>query len=236
MTVRTALCLTLTALIPLAGIPTASAEDPKKENPHARWEPAIQRFEEADQDHPRPRHGMLFVGSSSIRFWNLKKSFPELPAINHGFGGSQIADTVYFADRIVWPFQPEVIVMYAGDNDIAAGKSPQTVSDDFRTFSDMVARQQPDTHLVFIAIKPSIARWSLAEKMSQANSAIAEQCAASDLRTFVDVWPAMLNDDGQPDSGLFIKDGLHLNEAGYELWTKLVSEALPKPAEAAATE
>jgi len=74
------------------------------------------------------------VGSSSVRSWNLSKSFPDLPTINHEFGGSQIADTVYFTDRIVWPFKPAIIVFYAGDNDIAGGKSAARTSADFRKF------------------------------------------------------------------------------------------------------
>ncbi len=230
MLLRPMTLLMIAALTGVALLPAAALDDGKP-NPHARWQRAIRRFEDADLDHPRPRHGVLFVGSSSIRFWNLKKSFPDLPVINHGFGGSQIADTIHFADRIVWPFEPEVIVFYAGDNDVADGKSADTVSRDFARFSAAVEEQLPDTQLIYIAIKPSIARWSLAEEMRQANRAIASLCEADPKRTFVDVWSPMLGEDGQPRPELFIKDGLHLNTAGYELWTELVTRALPTASE-----
>lgn len=217
-------CLLLSALTVSAQDESAQSEPAR--NPHARWESAIRRFEEADLDNPQPRQAILFVGSSSIRFWNLKKWFPEERAINHGFGGSQIDDTIHFADRIVWPFAPKVIVFYAGDNDVAAGKSADVVSSDFREFAKLVDQHLPDTRLIYIAIKPSLARWKLADEMKLANAAIAEQCASDDRFVFLDIWTPMLGDDGRPRPGLFVKDGLHLNATGYELWSQLVNEEL----------
>lgn len=228
MIVCRTILLIAAASIAVGAVPQCAGEDAEKKNPHARWERAISRFEDADLDDPRPRQGVLFVGSSSIRFWPLARSFPDLPVVGHGFGGSQIDDTIHFADRIVWPFEPKVIVFYAGDNDVAAGKSARVVADDFKTFSALVHQHLPDTHLIYIAIKPSIARWSLAEKMKQANAAIAQQCDKDDQRTFLDVWTPMLTDDGQPDPMLFVKDGLHLNKSGYQLWNELVIKELSK--------
>lgn len=217
---------TIMLLIALAATATVTAQEAADSNPHARWEKAIQRFEEADLDDPRPREGVLFVGSSSIRFWNLKKWFPDQRVINHGFGGSQIDDTIHFADRIVWPFAPKTIVFYAGDNDIAAGKSAETVTEDFQTFSRLIHEQLPETELIYIAIKPSLARWKLSDEMKKANDAIAKQCAEEEQRRFLDIWPPMLGEDGRPRKDLFIKDGLHLNGAGYELWSQMVAAEL----------
>ena len=98
-----------------------SADDPAK---FAKWEKEIAAFEAADQKQPPPKGGIVFVGSSSIRLWDVKKSFPGLPVINRGFGGSQIEDSTHFAERIVFPYEPCAVVFYAGDNDIASGKSP----------------------------------------------------------------------------------------------------------------
>lgn len=195
---------------------------------HARWEPAIQRFEQADQDDRRPRDSVLFVGSSSIRMWDLEKSFPGLPSINHGFGGSQIDDSIHFADRIIWPFRPKVIVFYAGDNDIAGGKSADRVAQDYSTFSKMVHEHLPDTSMVYVAIKPSIARWNLADEMAVANAAIEKQCETDDQRVFLNIWHPMLGDLGTPMKDLFIKDGLHLNAKGYQIWNDLLKQELRK--------
>jgi hypothetical protein len=98
------------------------------ENPSSKWEPAIQKFVEQDKASAPPEHGVLFVGSSSIRLWDLEKSFPEKNYLNRGFGGSQIADSIAYVDQLVLKHKPEVVLMYAGDNDIAAGKSAEIVA------------------------------------------------------------------------------------------------------------
>lgn len=80
-----------------------------------RWENEIQAFERQDTKRRPPENAVLFVGSSSVRLWKLEESFPKLGAINRGFGGSQLADAVHFAERIVIPYRPRLVVLYAGD-------------------------------------------------------------------------------------------------------------------------
>jgi lysophospholipase L1-like esterase len=196
------------------------------ENPSSKWEPAIQKFVEQDKASAPPENGVLFVGSSSIRLWDLEKSFPEKNYLNRGFGGSQIADSIAFVDQLVLKHQPKVVLMYAGDNDIAAGKSAQTVAQDFKTFQMKVNAKLPDTKIMYIAIKPSIKRWDMYPKMSAANQLIAEYCKTDDRLTYLDIASPMLGEDGTPKPGLFAKDGLHLNEAGYEVWTSVVAPHL----------
>lgn len=217
--------LTLAAIFISGGSESLRGEEIDR---HARWESAIRRFEEADQEERRPRDAVLFVGSSSIRMWDLEKSFPGLPAINHGFGGSQIDNSIHFADRIIWPFRPRVIVFYAGDNDIAAGKSAVRVARDYATFSKRVHEHLPETSMVYVAIKPSIARWNLAEEMVVANAAIEKQCEADNQRVFLNIWDPMLGDFGTPMKDLFVKDGLHLNTKGYQIWNDLLKVELRK--------
>ena len=194
----------------------------KPEHPSTRWEPAIQKFEEQDRTNPPKKGHVLFVGSSSIRGWKLDKSFPDLKPINRGFGGSQIADSIHFADRIILKHRPRVVVLYAGDNDIAKGKSPATVTSDFTNFTVKIHESQPETKIVFIAIKPSIARWKLVEKMRTANDAIEAICDEHPRLEFVDIDTPMIGDDGKPKPELFLKDGLHMTEAGYRIWARLV--------------
>jgi lysophospholipase L1-like esterase len=120
-----------------------------------RWESAIRAFEEQDRREPPPTGTNVFVGSSSIRLWKLADSFPDHAFVNRGFGGSHLADSVRHADRIVTPYKPRVVVVYAGDNDLAAGKSPETVRDDYRQFVDRVRTKLPDATIVYISIKPA---------------------------------------------------------------------------------
>lgn len=196
------------------------------QNPSAKWEPAIQKFEQQDEQNPPPKEGVLFVGSSSIRMWDLNESFPDKGYINRGFGGSQIADSIAYLDRLVLKHRPQMVLMYAGDNDIAAGKSPETVAKDFQTFQQKVHAELPETRIMYIAIKPSLKRWDMYPKMADANERIAKQCAANPLLTYLDIATPMLGKDGTPKPELFAKDGLHLNKTGYEVWTKVVTPHL----------
>ncbi|MEX2168583.1 MAG: SGNH/GDSL hydrolase family protein [Pirellulales bacterium] len=209
---------------PALGVEPSRAEADR----FARWEAAMQEFEQQDVARPPSPGGIVFVGSSSIRLWNLNKWFHDLapPPVNRGFGGSQIADATHFADRLVLEHKPRTVVFYSGDNDIAAGRSPEQVADDFAQFCEVVHRTLPETRVVFISIKPSPSRWKLAKEAQTANDRIRDLCKGNERLVYVDVWAAMLGEDGQPRAELFEKDMLHLNAVGYELWTKLVRPTL----------
>lgn len=194
----------------------AADADPK------RWEETIENFEKQDQTHPVAPGGVLFVGSSSIRGWKTDKWFPNQNVLNRGFGGSQMADVLHYIDRVVINYQPKLIVLYEGDNDIAAGKTPETVAKEFERFEDKVRQALPETKIVFVSIKPSISRWKLYPQIKSANDKIQAICKASEACTFVDVSQVMLDEEGQPLEQLFVSDGLHLNEEGYARWTQLV--------------
>jgi lysophospholipase L1-like esterase len=190
------------------------------------WRQDIARFAALDADKMPPEGAVLFVGSSSIRLWDLAKSFPDLVAINRGFGGSQICDSTHFADVLVVKYKPRKIVFYAGDNDINSGKSAEQVHVDFRAFVAKVRESLPKTRIVYISTKPSIERWKLRDVQREANRLIAAECEQDDTLEFVDVWPVMLGDDGEPRKDIFVEDGLHLNETGYKLWTELLGPQL----------
>jgi lysophospholipase L1-like esterase len=185
-------------------------------------------FAEQDQKDPAIG-GVVFVGSSSIRLWDLAKSFPNVPAINRGFGGSQMIDSVTHADLLVIRHKPRIVIVYAGDNDLAAGKTPQQVSDDFKAFVTKVRAALPETRVAYIGIKPSIQRWALIAKVRQANTLIREYCDRDDRLGFIDVDNAMLGWDAKPRPDLFVADGLHMSPKGYALWTMLVQPYLDEP-------
>jgi lysophospholipase L1-like esterase len=210
-------------LLPLARGAEPQAEAEQKAS---RWESAIAAFEARDRQEAPPKNGIVFVGSSSIRQWKLEESFPGLPVVNRGFGGSQVADSVEFVHRIVLPHEPRIVVMYAGDNDLASGKSPETVAADFSAFASKVHAALPKARIVYIGIKPSLARRKLVDKVRVANRQIAAACREDERLTFVDVDKPTLGDDGMPRGELFVKDGLHLSPEGYRLWATLVAPHL----------
>jgi lysophospholipase L1-like esterase len=204
---------------------TATAADGDQPD-FKKWEPSIQKFEEQDKASPPPQRANLFVGSSSIRKWELARSFPKFKTINRGFGGSEIADSIHFAERIILKHKPQVVLLYAGDNDIAHGKSAETVTTDFKKFVGVVRKALPETKIAFIAIKPSIKRWNLVGEIQKANKAVADICEKDDKLTYVDIFKPMLGQDGRPRPELFAKDGLHLNDEGYRVWAKVIRPLL----------
>jgi lysophospholipase L1-like esterase len=191
-----------------------------------RWEKEIAALEAKDAAAPPLKDAVLFAGSSSIRLWNLKKSFPDLVVINRGFGGSEIADSTHFAPRIILKAKPRVIVLYAGDNDIANGKTAEQVSEEFKDFADLIHKEMPKTKIVFISIKPSLARWKMVDEQRKANGLIEAYCKKNDYLAYVDAVTPMLGDDGKPRQELFGRDGLHMNDKGYELWASLLKPYL----------
>src|SRR6266850_560071 len=200
--------------------PTTNAQQ-STEN---KWEPEIQQFDDSDKKDPPPRGADMFVGSSSIRMWkNLAKDFPGIRAINRGFGGSEIADSTFYVDRIVTPYLPRMIVFYAGDNDLSNGKTPQQVLDDYKAFVSRVRISLPSTRIAFISIKPSPARASIVDKMRQANDLIRSYSSHDKSLLFVDVYTPMLGKDGNPRPELFGPDKLHMNRQGYELWKNVLA-------------
>lgn len=191
-----------------------------------RFAAAIRAFEARDRQNSYPRDAILFVGSSSIAMWQTADAFPGLRVINRGFGGSVITDATHYADRIVVKYHPRIIVFYSGDNDIAAGMSPQKVFGDFRDFVTLVHKELPTTRIIYLPIKPSLARWQKWPQMQQANALVADHAQHDDHLEIVDTATPLLGPDGKPRLEIFQGDGLHMNAKGYAIWNQLLTPVL----------
>lgn len=188
------------------------------------FEKEILAFEARDRQTPPPADAILFTGSSSIRFWdNLPDYFPDKVVLNRGFGGSELSNVRYFADRVIVQYRPKQIVLYAGENDIATGK--QTARQTYKRFVDLfryVRKKLPSATFTFIAIKPSPSRRAFWPAMNDANRLISRFLAKKLNAQFVDIRPTMLNPNGQPVSTLFRPDSLHMNATGYQRWAPVL--------------
>jgi lysophospholipase L1-like esterase len=192
-----------------------------------KWTAEIGNFVATDATHPPPAGAIVFVGSSSIRYWTtLAEDFPGVVSINRGFGGSELADSVFYADRIVIPYRPRLVVLYAGENDLWDGKSPETILADFHAFRTKVHAALPKTRIIFLAIKESPSRARVRAQVFEANRLIAADCATDPRCTFVDVATPLLDAQGRPRPELFRPDQLHLLPAGYAIWTKVLAPYL----------
>jgi hypothetical protein len=205
-----------------AGLPSeTSAEAGKMLTP---WDTAFAAFADDDASHPRPAGGVLFVGSSSIRLWtDLETQFKDAPVIiKRGFGGSQLSDCVKNLNRLVVRYRPRTVLVYAGDNDLAAGTAPAEVFRRFRAFVDGIHKELPDTDIHYISIKPSPSRMALLPQIRDTNRLIHEYADAQGKVEFIDVYTPMLDASGKPRPELFRADALHLNADGYALWKRVI--------------
>lgn len=197
-------------------------------DPFAKWEKEITTFEAADKKEFPAKGGVLFIGSSSIKRWTtLKKDFPGRNVINRGFGGSQTIDSVHFAERIVFPYEPKMIVFYAGGNDIAANKKPEQIFANYKAFVEKVHQRLPDTKIAFISIAGAPVRWAQVEKVKAVNGMTEEYTKTKPNLAFINIFPLMLDKDGKPRDELHVKDRLHMNADGYAIWRAAVEPYLP---------
>jgi lysophospholipase L1-like esterase len=211
-----------------AGCQTAPPAPPNSLATHnsAKWETEIAAFEVSDRTNPPQKGCIVFVGSSSIRRWtNLANDFPNLPVVNRGFGGSQLADSVNFAERIIIPYKPRQVVIYAGGNDINAGKPPEVVYGDFVALVTELRSRLPKVHVAFIACAPNLNRWAQVEKVKRLNTLATAYCRRHGI-DFIDVFPLMLGADGKPKPDIFVQDGLHMNPKGYAIWREALKPYL----------
>jgi lysophospholipase L1-like esterase len=191
------------------------------------WQADMQRFAAADRAQPPAPGGIVFTGSSSIRLWSgLAEDFPGRNVLNRGFGGSAIADATRHVEQLVTRYSPHTVVLYAGDNDLAAGATPAQVHADFDAFVRAVRARLPAARILFVSIKPSPARAALLPAMRQANALIRADIERGKNVGYVDVFTPMLDAQGRPRAELFLDDRLHMNRAGYALWVSIITPAL----------
>jgi lysophospholipase L1-like esterase len=195
---------------------TALAQQPD------RWERFVAAYDEADKVSPPLKHQIVFVGSSTIRRWDVASYFPDLKIINRGIDGTELSDALKYIDRLVLRYEPRLVVVYAGDNDIGGGKLSEQVSVDFERFVRAVQTRLPETRILYIGIKPSPLRWLQVDRMRLANQVIRTICERDDRLAFLDFDNLMLGWDEKPRRELYVEDGLHLSPQGYQLWTAVL--------------
>lgn len=191
-----------------------------------RFAKAIKSFEKWDSKNSFPERAVLFIGSSSIRLWQTHVNFPKFPVINRGFGGSHISDVQYYYPQVIKKYKPSIIVFYAGDNDVAAGKTADRVFEDYKELTGAVLKDNPGAIFIYIPIKPSINRWKFWPVMKDVNSRIYEFNKNNRSLYYIDLASPVIGKNGQPDKTLFLEDGLHLNEKGYKVWQSLLTPLL----------
>jgi lysophospholipase L1-like esterase len=193
----------------------------------------VEQFKKSDSIVMPPKGQIVFAGSSSFTKWkDVAMYFPGYPIINRGFGGSTLVDLIYFVEDAIIKYQPKQVFIYCGENDMADVDtvSPATVLERFKTLHSILLNKLPkSTKIVFVSIKPSIARWHLESKFIEANKLIKAYISTQKNCQFLDIHNSMLDENKEVLKDIFIADKLHMNAKGYQIWQKQFAPILMKP-------
>ena len=207
-----------------AGVLIAQEQKP------AFWED-IQAFKKSDSVSFPPKNAILFIGSSSFTMWNdVQEYFPGYKIINRAFGGSTLPDQIRFVKEVVFPYNPKQIIIYCGENDLAASDTVNgtDVANRFYRLFILIRNKFPKTQITYISMKPSPSRQLLLKKMRTGNELIKKYLSSKKRTAFIDVYKDMIDDEGKPRTDLFLDDNLHMNKMGYAIWKKAIEPYLIK--------
>lgn len=223
--------LSLLMLAPAAVAQTKAEKANKKDAPFSvtRYQPSIDAFLAADKTNPPPKNAILFIGSSIFRQWTtVAEQMAPLPVFNRAFGGSRTPELLHYADTIVVPYAPKVIVYYCGSNDINAEATPAEIAGNVRTFVERVHAALPKTRILYVSIIRAPQKETAWDQVDAVNRLIRDYCAKDPRLSFVDVNPAVFGPDGKARLELYREDKLHYHPPAYVGFTAIIKPALTK--------
>lgn len=196
------------------------AQDP------ARLKNDIAEIEEQERNLDPTKPVVVLAGSSSVKMWkDVQAYFPEYNMINNGFGGSEFSDLLHYYSKLILEPNPDILFIYEGDNDIASGEKPAVIVKEARKLIKKVKKDLPQTRIILISAKPSVARWELKEQYIDLNKRLTKMTKEEGIE-MADVWKAMVNEEGEVYKDIFIQDNLHMNKKGYDIWGRVLQEYL----------
>jgi lysophospholipase L1-like esterase len=200
---------------------TVSAQDP------LRFKEDIEKLVLEEHFFTGDKELVVFAGSSSIRMWkDIRDYFPDYHVINNGFGGSHFSDLIYYYEELILKHNPDYLFIYEGDNDIAGNKRPKKIVQDAKELHQRIRKDLPGTRVVFISPKPSIKRENLKKEYQKLNKRLERYCKNKQNTGFANVWAAMVDEKGDVFPDIFLKDDLHMNKKGYDIWAEVIAEFL----------
>jgi lysophospholipase L1-like esterase len=191
----------------------------------------ISAFKKMDSIAMPAKGQILLAGSSSFTLWkDVQNYFPAYPILNRGFGGSSLTDLIYYAEDVIFPYEPKQIIIYCGENDFAGNDSlyPSQVAQRFMDLFSLIRARYKKVPIAYVSMKPSPSRQHLMAKFNVANVMIRNFLKKKKRTSFIDVYHKMLNTDGTPLKDIFLADNLHMNAKGYAIWKELIEPVLLK--------
>ena len=217
--------LTVLGALLLTGGPQAQATVQEQ-----RFEKEVRAYEAADKIAPPPQEAILLAGDSQFYRWKtVHDDLPGYTIVNRGIDSFTTADLVFFAERLVLPYTPRMIVLHVGGNDVNSGRTPEQVLEDFKSFVAKVRTALPTVPIAFSSITPGPGRWSQAAQRKQTNLVVKNYIATQPHLLFIDLWDAMLTPAGQPREDLWVADRIHPNHEGYMVRVRIMKPVIGEP-------
>jgi lysophospholipase L1-like esterase len=190
-----------------------------------RYAETIEQYRRFDSRNALAPDPILFVGSSSIVFWETAQSFPGYPVINRGFGGASLPEVIHYYDDVIKRHAPSIMVVYC-DIDVENGESPEFSVNAFRSLVDRVEGDFPEVEIIFLSMKPTLIDDVLGKNVRKnkliTNEMLADYSSNKENLHYVDVSEVMFADETRLKDEIFLGDGMHLNKLGYDLWDPIV--------------
>jgi hypothetical protein len=216
-------CASVLAQAPVAG-PSSTTTQAE------RFAAKVAEYTAEDRANPPPKGAILFAGDSQFYRWRtIHEDLPGYTLINRGIDSFQLEHLIQYADQLVLPHAPRLIVLHVGGNDVHNGKPPERVLADFKKLVAKIRSKFPDVPIVFSSLTPGPGRWDEAPRRVATNRVLSDYIATQRGLEFVDLWSAMLTDDGEPREDLWVEDRVHPNHAGYLLRVQLTKPFLGAP-------
>ncbi len=196
-----------------------------------RFESSIENFRRFDARNTLAKNPILFVGSSSMVFWETANSFPEYPIINRGFGGASLPEVIHYYDDVIKKHNPSMILVYC-DIDVEQGRSPEFSVNAFKQLVDKIEQDFPTTPVLLLSMKPTLIDDILGKDIRKnkllSNQLMLEYAESKETLHYVDITSSMMDANGRLKDDIFIGDGMHLNPLGYELWDPIIKREIDK--------
>lgn len=221
------LSVTLAASMLAVTIGAVHAQDLVPKGQEIGHQTDIAAFIKADQEHPQKKGQILFIGSSIFRQWaHLTDQMAPLPVFNRAFGGSRTWEVLHYADQVVLPYEPKIIVYYCGSNDVNAGEKSEAIFERYRLFSEKVREKLPDTQIYYVSILRAPQKKDHWDIVDGVNKLAQDYSSRTKNRSFIDINPAVFDTDGKPRMELYQTDGLHYHDEAYVEFTAIVKPVL----------
>src|SRR6516162_5798517 len=177
---------------------------------------------------------VIFMGDSITDMWALPKFggfFPGKPYVDRGISGQTTPQMLIRFRPDVIALQPKVVVILAGTNDISGNTGPSTLEMTEDNLASMTELAQANGIKVVLSSVMPTCDYIQKQSDRRPNSKIIElnkwikDYAEKHNAIYLDYFTAMLDDQGALKKELTY-DGLHPNDAGYELIMPLAQKAV----------